>query len=137
MKQAFSAALFGAAICFTIGNFMPTKAARAATTDEPAIIHDVYFSLKESNAENRQKLVDACKKLLTGHENASNFSVGVVSDALKRPVNDRDWDVGLHITFKNKAAHDTYSDSPRHKEFVEGIKGMMSKVRVFDTAASP
>ena len=45
----------------------------------------------------------------------------------------RDFDVGLHIVFQNRAAHDEYQVAPRHKEFIEENKGNWKKVRVFDS----
>jgi hypothetical protein len=54
------------------------------------------------------------------------FACGGVSD-LNRSVNDRDWDVGLHIIFKNRAAHDQY------QEFIQENKASWKKVRVFDS----
>ena len=38
---------------------------------------------------------------------------------MKRDVNDRDFDVALHLVFKNKAAHDQYAESERHQKFIE------------------
>jgi hypothetical protein len=99
---------------------------------EPNIVHNVFFSLKDNSAQAKKKLVDACKKYLTKHSGEVYFSAGVVAD-FDRPVNDRDWDVGLHIVFKDKASHDKYQDDPRHKQFIEENKDNWKKVRVFDT----
>ncbi len=99
------------------------------------IVHNVYFSLHESTPENRQKLVNACNKYLTNHPGEVFFAVGLVAAEFNRPVNDRDWDVGLHVAFKDKAAHDAYQDAPRHHQFIDENKSNWKKVRVFDTAA--
>src|SRR5256885_5436819 len=48
-------------------------------------------------------------------------------------VNDREFDVALHLVFKDKAAHDKYQDHPRHAKFIEENKGNWKKVRVFDS----
>jgi hypothetical protein len=61
------------------------------------------------------------------------FSAGVISDHFKRDVNDRDWDVALHLVFANKAAHDKYQDHPEHLKFIEENKDAWAKVRVFDS----
>ena len=58
---------------------------------------------------------------------------GVESKEIAGPFNDHDWDVALHIVFKDKASHDQYVEAPRHKEFVEGHKAEWKKVRVFDS----
>ncbi|MBA4064159.1 MAG: stress responsive protein [Isosphaera sp.] len=95
--------------------------------------HMVYFKLKDPTAANRQKLVDACKKYLADHDGVVFFSAGVLADGLKREVNDRDWDVALHLVFADQAAHDKYQDHPEHLKFIEENKAGWAKVRVFDS----
>ena len=50
-----------------------------------------------------------------------------------RAVNDQDWDVGLHLVFTDKAAHDAYQEDPMHVKFVEENKPGWAAVRVFDS----
>ena len=95
--------------------------------------HDVYFSLKDNSEKARQDLVDACKKYLTKHPGTVFFAVGTVADELKREVNDRDFDVGLHLLFNSKAAHDEYQEAERHQQFIDENKDNWKQVRVFDT----
>ncbi len=97
------------------------------------IAHMVYFQLKDHSPAARQKLVEACKKYLNGHEGTVYFSAGVIAEDFKRDVNDRDFDVSLNLVFKNKAAHDKYQDHPRHLKFIEENKDNWKKVRVFDS----
>ena len=52
---------------------------------------------------------------------------------LDRPVNDRDFDVGLHVVFEDRAAHDEYQPSERHEKFIAENKHLWNKVRVFDS----
>lgn len=99
------------------------------------LVHDVYFSLKESNDANRKKLVAACDKYLSDHPGTVFYAAGTVAD-LDRSVNDRDWDVGLHVIFKDRASHDAYQEAPKHLKFIEENKDTWAKVRVFDTDAS-
>lgn len=100
---------------------------------EPPMGHMVFFTLKENNAKNQQKLVDACEKYLSGHEGTVYFSAGPRAKDFKREVNDQDFDVALHLVFKNKAAHDKYHTHPRHLKFIEENKDLWNKVRVFDS----
>jgi hypothetical protein len=100
---------------------------------EAALAHDVFFALKDNSKETRAKLVAACKKYLTGHEGAVYFAVGTVAPEFAREVNDRDFDVALHVYFKDKAAHDKYQVAPRHNQFIEEEQGNWKKVRVFDS----
>jgi hypothetical protein len=99
---------------------------------EGNIGHMVYFKLKSNADSDKKKLVDACKKYLVNHEGTVYFSAGVLAEDFKREVNDRDFDVALHLVFKNRAAHDRYQDHPRHTQFIEENKANWSKVRVFD-----
>jgi hypothetical protein len=127
-----------AAGLFAVATNAQLSTARAANAEgKNMLVHNVYFSLKDSNAANRRKLVEACDKYLSDHPGTVFYVAGTVSD-LDRSVNDRDWDVGLHVVFKDQASHDAYQDAPKHLKFIEENKDTWSKVRVFDTdAASP
>ncbi len=103
-----------------------------AAKPEKQLAHIVYFTLAEATDENRQKLVEACKKYLTGHEGEVYFGVGTVAAGLDREVNVRDWDVGLHMVFKNRESHDKYQTHPRHLEFISACKSMWKGVKVYD-----
>lgn len=102
----------------------------------PMIAHMVFFTLKESNDENRKKLVDAAKEYLGGHPGEVYFSVGEMVD-LKEKVGVTDFDVALHIVFENRAAHDEYLVSARHKKFVAVAHELDKSTRVFDSALVP
>jgi hypothetical protein len=52
---------------------------------------------------------------------------------LDREVNVLDWDVGLHLVFVDKAAHDSYQTDPSHVKFIEENKPNWAGVRVFDS----
>jgi Stress responsive A/B Barrel Domain len=97
------------------------------------LAHNVFFSLKDNSPAARQKLVAACKKYLSKHPGTVSFAAGILADALNREVNDRDFDVGLHIIFTDQAAHDRYQDAPDHDKFIAENKENWKKVRVFDS----
>jgi hypothetical protein len=99
------------------------------------LAHNVYFSLKDNSPAARQKLLAACNKYLSKHLGTVFFAAGVLAEALKREVNDRDFDVGLHIIFIDQAAHDRYQDAPAHLQFIAENKDNWKKVRVFDSVA--
>jgi Stress responsive A/B Barrel Domain len=124
-------ALAGLALVVLLRNPAAAEANKAAAS--PMLSHDVYFTLKEKTPEARKKLVDACKKYLTNHPGSVFFAAGVLAEDLNRPVNDRDFDVALHIVFKDKESHDKYQDADRHKQFIEENKDGWAKVRVFDS----
>jgi len=116
---------------------LPLSAMVAATSQARAadkqVAHMVFFKLKDSTPEGRAKLVAACKKYLSKHDGTVYFSAGVIAEDFQRAVNDRDFDVALHVVFKNKEAHDTYQDHERHKKFIDENKDTWATVRVFDS----
>ena len=95
--------------------------------------HDVYFTLKDNSPEAKKKLVAACKKYLTAHEGEVFFATGPLAESLKREVNDLQFDVALHIVFKDIASHDKYAVAKRHTQFIDENKDNWKKVRVFDS----
>jgi quinol monooxygenase YgiN len=97
------------------------------------IAHNVYFTLHDNSAAARQSLLDACNKYLAVQPGILSFHCGVLAADHVRPVNDRDFDVGLHVIFKDNAAHDQYQASPGHDQFVAETKENWKKARVFDT----
>jgi hypothetical protein len=117
-------------LSFALKNPLET---RAAPGGETLLAHDVYFSLKDNSPEAKKKLVEACKKYLTGHAGTVFFAAGTREQSLSREANDQDFDVALHIYFKDKASHDKYQDAPRHKQFIAENKQNWKKVRVFDS----
>jgi hypothetical protein len=97
------------------------------------LAHNVFFTLHQSSSSGRAKLVEACKKYLTGHPGTVFFACGELEPTLQRPVNDRGFDVGLHIIFATKADHDAYQEHPRHLQFIAENKADWKQVRVFDS----
>jgi hypothetical protein len=97
------------------------------------LAHNVFFSLNDGSEAARAKLVTACKKYLASHPGTVFFACGTLADELQRPVNDRDFDVSLHVVFQTKAAHDAYQAAPLHDQFIAENKENWKKVRVFDS----
>jgi hypothetical protein len=126
-------ALAVAALTLVLCRVGGTEAAGGKGAKGGLISHDVYFSLKDNSPAAAKKLVDACKKHLSGHPGEVFFAAGTRAKELDRDVNDRDFDVALHIVFRDKAAHDQYQEAPRHKQFIEENKANWKKVRVFDS----
>ena len=114
-----------------------TLPANAAESGRTLLAHDVYFSLNDNSDDAKEKLVQACKKYLTGHPGTVFFSVGVLARELDRPVNDRDFDVALHVVFDGKESHDRYQKAERHLRFIEENTSNWKKVRVFDSFVEP
>ena len=105
----------------------------AARADETAVGHMVFFELKEKTPEAKKMLVDACYKLLKNHEGVLYFSAGPRAEDQKEPVSATEWDVALHIVFKDKASLQKYIPHPDHKKFVDENKASWKGVKVYDS----
>jgi heme-degrading monooxygenase HmoA len=97
------------------------------------LAHDVYFTLHDNSPAARQKLVDACRKYLSGHPGQVWFAAGTLAAELTREVNDRDFDVALHVVFQSQADHDRYQRAEPHLRFIAESKANWKRVRVFDS----
>src|SRR5262245_4687395 len=92
---------------------------RSSAAGRPGLlIHNVYFTLHDNSAAAQQRLREACQKYLTGHPGTVFFACGILADELRRPVNDRDFEVSLHIVFESPAAHDRYQEAALHQQFI-------------------
>lgn len=100
---------------------------------EPMLAHNVFFTLKDDSDAAKERLIDACYKLLKDHPGVVFFAAGPLVEELDRPVNVRDFHVGLHIVFKSKKFHDEYQTSEKHVRFKNEHKHNLEQARVFDT----
>lgn len=99
----------------------------------PMVAHNVFFTLAEPTPAAIDALVVACKRYLSVQPGIVFFAAGGLEPELDRDVNDRDWHVGLHLVFADRAAHDAYQDDPTHNRFIDENKATWAKVRVFDS----
>ena len=100
---------------------------------EPMLAHNVFFALHDASEAAKATMVAACKKYLTNHPGTLFFACGTLAKELDRPVNDRGFDIALHLVFQTKAAHDAYQAEPRHDQFIAENKANWKNVRVFDS----
>jgi len=138
MQKAHKTLILGT--CLTVGAVALAASLSVGSTKAdqgPQLAHMVYFKLKDASGANRAKLSAACKLYLSGHEGTVSFASGTLAGDFNREVNDRDFDVSLHLVFTNKEAHDKYQVHPRHLKFIEENKENWEKVRVFDSYLSP
>jgi hypothetical protein len=133
MRHTIIFALVAALVVAGYFAFFNGGPSEAGKKGEPMLSHDVYFALKDNSPRARDELVAACKKYLSKHPGEVFFAVGTLNEELKREVNDRDFDVALHIVFKDKASQDKYQTAERHEQFIAENKANWKKVRVFDS----
>lgn len=133
MKKIAFYVIAGCLATLTVLSMAGVQNAVAAEPGEKMLAHDVYFSLNDNSPRAREKLVAACKKYLSDHPGTVWFAAGPLAGDLNRDVNDREFDVALHVVFQNKAAHDRYAKAEKHLKFIEENKANWKKVRVFDS----
>jgi hypothetical protein len=95
--------------------------------------HMVFFKLTDSSPKSRAHFAGLCHKYLAKVPGITYFSVGGLADDLNRDVNDKDFDIALHVVFKDRAAHDVYATHPDHLKLIELGAPLWTKVRVFDS----
>lgn len=133
-----AAALLGLAVPLSSFGVLRLMAAEPATTQTSQqfakpLAHVVFFTLAERTPENRAKLVANCKKYLDKHDGLTHFSVGINAPEYDREVNDREYDVAIHLVFATAKDQNAYQTAPRHLEFIKESKSLWAKVRVFDS----
>ena len=99
------------------------------------LVHNVYFTLKDHSPKAVEHLLAECRKYLQNHPGIKLFACGTLSDLDRPPVQDRNFDVGLHIVFEDRASHDRYQTDPQHVKFIETNRDGWQQVRVFDSDA--
>jgi hypothetical protein len=126
---------WGIVLTFVVACSWMGGAIRAAEQhkENSMVAHDVYFTLNDASPTAKQQLVEACQKYLSGHPGMVWFSVGTRAPEFARDVNDKEFDVALHLVFKDKAAHDQYQIADRHNQFIKLCKPNWKTVRVFDS----
>jgi len=121
------------ALIVVVGLSYAWGANSAEKAASPSLLsHNVYFALKEPTPENKQKLVDSCKKHLSQHAGLVYFATGALCEEAKGGLNVRDFDVALIMVFADHEALHTYAASAPHQKFIAENAASFKGVRVFD-----
>ncbi|MBN2475707.1 MAG: Dabb family protein [Pirellulales bacterium] len=96
------------------------------------VAHDVFFSLKDAGEVAKIALVADSQKYLGSIPGIVSYAAGTRSD-MERDVNDRNFDVSLHIVFQDKAALQEYLVHPMHTAYVARHEPNCQKIRVFNS----
>ncbi|MDA0834676.1 MAG: Dabb family protein [Planctomycetota bacterium] len=102
------------------------------TDKQGKLAHMVYFSLLDDGPEAVQRIIDSAHALLSDIEGVEFLGIGKLIPDLDRPVNVRDFQVGIHVIFRDRAAHDAYQIHPQHQQFIADNKSNWKLARVFD-----
>ncbi len=109
----------------------------SASSDAGRLLaHNVFFSLHDRSEAARARLLQSCRTHLAPHAGVVFFACGELAADLRRDVNDLDFDVGLHVVFADRAAHDAYQTTPAHLRFIAENKDNWKRMRVFDSVVA-
>lgn len=98
-----------------------------------ALVHHVYFWLKEpDNEAHKKQLVDALNELLKV-ETIQLSHIGFPAGTESRDVVDHSYSVSYMVMFDNQAGQDAYQTDPIHVKFVEENQHLWEKVVVYDS----
>jgi hypothetical protein len=121
----------GAAIAGLLPLSKSTKAGEVKL--KGALIHHVFFWLKEPNNETHKKqLVKALNDLLKV-ETIKMSHIGFPAGTESRDVVDHSYSVSYMVMFDDQAGQDAYQVHPLHVKFVEENSHLWEKVVVYDS----
>ena len=98
-----------------------------------ALIHHVYFWLKEpQNESHKKQLVKGLNELLKV-KTIKMSHIGFPAGTESRDVVDHSYSVSYMVMFDNQADQDSYQVDPIHLKFVEEHSHLWEKVIVYDS----
>lgn len=99
--------------------------------DKKAVIHHVFFWLKNPSPENQQKLL-AGLKTLAQIKTVRQLYIGVPASTEKRDVVENSYHASELMFFDTLQDQEAYQNDPIHKKFVEDCSHLWEKVVVYD-----
>lgn len=119
----------------TVAGLLPLskKASAGEVQLKGALIHHVFFWLKEPNNEaHKKQLVKALNDLLKV-ETIKLSHIGFPAGTESRDVVDHSYSVSYMVMFDDRAGQDAYQVHPLHVKFVEENSHLWEKVVVYDS----
>ncbi len=104
-----------------------------SSSERTRLAHIVLFKLKDASEEACAKLIASCDEKLSQQPGVIFYGVGKRGEEFTRPVNDAEFDVGLHVVFESKAAHDVYQECDDHVTFLAENRDNFAGIRISDT----
>ena len=111
----------------------PESRAKTPPEHERRLMHSTYFRLKDRSQTSCENYIAACTRYLSISKGIVGFWVGQLGEDFRRPVNDLNFDVAMHIEFENFAAWAAHNEDPNHMQFVQAVGSLAESRRVFDT----
>jgi len=124
-----------AAAGVTLAGLLPfVKTAQAGEVKiTGALIHHVFFWLKEPNNEAHKKQLVAALEELLKVKTIKMSHIGFPAGTENRDVVDHSYSVSYMVLFDNQADQDAYQVDPIHLNFVEKNQHLWNKVVVYDS----
>ena len=110
--------------------------AASMSTPQPALVHHVFFWLKNPDSKEDLAKLLAGIRGLAKIETVRGIHVGVPASTEKRDVVDNSYSASEILYFDDTAGQKTYQDHPLHKKFVEECSHLWSKVVVYDAVSA-
>lgn len=98
-----------------------------------AIIHQVYFWLKDPQSTDDLARLLAGLRTLAGIEVVRGLHIGLPASTETRDVVDSSYSVSELLFFDNIKDQKTYQDHPLHQQFVKDCSPLWEKVIVYDS----
>ena len=119
----------------TLSTLLPfSKSATAGEVKlQGALIHHVFFWLKEADNENHKKQLVEALHQLTKVKTIKLNHIGFPASTEDRDVVDHSYSVSYMVMFDSQADQDSYQVDPIHLKFVEENQHLWSKVVVYDS----
>lgn len=109
------------------------KASAGEVNITGALVHHVYFWLKEpKNEAHKKQLVKALNDLLKV-KTIKVSHIGFPAGTESRDVVDHSYSVSYMVMFDSQTDQDTYQIDPIHTKFVEENQHLWNKVIVYDS----
>ena len=99
------------------------------------LVHDTYFGLADRRPKTREVFLSSLQRYLSParHRGMVEFRLSCRAVEMKRRVNDREFDVLMHMVFEDLEAYNKYRESDPHNEWIDLYGSLSSDRRVFDS----
>jgi hypothetical protein len=95
--------------------------------------HMFFFQLYDTSTDLVDRFISLCERYLSGYPGQEHFSVGVRALEINRDVSGTNFEVSVHMIFKDIAAYNVYSNHEDHEKFITESAGMSPVRIVYDS----
>lgn len=88
------------------------------------LAHTILFRVSDTSKDLVRDFIDLCTKYLSRHPGQEYYSIGYRALEMERPVNAKNFEVHVHMVFKDLAAYQAYTKTKVHDDFITHTAGM-------------